>query len=54
MAKLGYRPRVKFMELLVDECEARGLEDFKAQHLANVLNGEDLADRPTTLSGSCD
>jgi hypothetical protein len=41
MAKLEYRPRVEFMELLVDECEARKLEGFKAQHLANVLNGED-------------
>jgi hypothetical protein len=40
MAKLEYRPRVEFMDLLVDECEARGLQDFKAQELANVLNGE--------------
>jgi hypothetical protein len=49
MAKLEYRPRVEFMELLVDECEARGLEGFNAQDLANVLNGEDRADRPTTF-----
>jgi hypothetical protein len=41
IAKLQYRPRVEFMELLVDECEARGLEDFNAQDLANMLNGED-------------
>jgi hypothetical protein len=41
MAKLEYRPRVEFMELLVDECEARGLEGFEPQHMSNVLNGED-------------
>jgi hypothetical protein len=41
IAKLEYRPRVEFMELLVDECEARGLKSFNAQDLANVLNGED-------------
>jgi hypothetical protein len=41
MAKLGYRPRVEFMDLLVDECEARGLEGFEAQSMSNVLNGED-------------
>jgi hypothetical protein len=41
MAKLEYRPRVEFRELLVDECVARGLEGFNAQDLANVLNGED-------------
>jgi hypothetical protein len=47
---------VEFMELLVDECEARGLEAFEAQDLANVLNGEDCADRPTTFQAKavCD
>jgi hypothetical protein len=40
MAKLEYRPRVEFMDLLVDECEARGLEGFEAQSMSNVLNGE--------------
>jgi hypothetical protein len=54
MAKLEYRPRVEFMELLVEECEARGLEGFEAQHLANVLNGEDWADRPTTSQAKAD
>jgi hypothetical protein len=42
MAKLEYRPRVEFMELLVDECEARGLKSFDPQALANTINGEDL------------
>jgi hypothetical protein len=42
MAKLEYRPRVEFMNLLVDECEARQLEGFEAQALANTINGEDL------------
>ena len=40
MAKLEYRPRVEFMELLVEECGARGLQDFDAQNLALIINGE--------------
>jgi hypothetical protein len=41
MAKLGFKPRVGFMDLLVDECEARELQDFKPLHLAIMLNGAD-------------
>jgi hypothetical protein len=41
VAKLEYRPRVEFMDLLVDECVARGLKGFDPQALANVFNGED-------------
>ena len=46
MARLGYRPRVEFLELLLGECEARRLEGFTPLDLTNVLNGEGRAHRP--------
>jgi hypothetical protein len=40
LAKLEYRPEAEFMRLFVAACMTSRLEGFKAQNLANVINGE--------------
>jgi hypothetical protein len=39
LATFDHEPGAEFMELLVEECLARGLQDFNPQELANVLSG---------------
>jgi hypothetical protein len=44
LAKMGHHPGGPFMELLVDTCTGMGLNGFKPQGLANILNGEQRVD----------